>query len=41
MTLYIGSAHALDRVARGATVLDPQVVAQRLAVQRRHDPLKI
>jgi DNA-binding NarL/FixJ family response regulator len=31
---------ALDRVARGATVLDPQVVAQLLAVQRRHDPLK-
>ena len=31
---------ALDRVARGATVLDPQVVAQLLASQRRHDPLK-
>ncbi|WP_380282398.1 response regulator [Kitasatospora purpeofusca] len=30
---------ALDRVARGATVLDPQVVAQLLAVQRRGDPL--
>jgi DNA-binding NarL/FixJ family response regulator len=31
---------ALDRVARGATVLDPQVVAQLLAAQRRKDPLK-
>jgi len=31
---------ALDRVARGATVLDPQVVAQLLAAQRRNDPLK-
>ena len=30
---------ALDRVARGATVLDPQVVAQVLAGQRRDDPL--
>lgn len=30
---------ALDRVARGATVLDPQVVAQLLARQRRGDPL--
>ena len=30
---------ALDRVARGATVLDPQVVAQLLAGQRRGDPL--
>jgi DNA-binding NarL/FixJ family response regulator len=30
---------ALDRVARGATVLDPQVVAQLLAGQRRNDPL--
>ena len=30
---------ALDRVARGATVLDPQVVAQLLAGQRRDDPL--
>lgn len=30
---------ALDRVARGATVLDPQVVAQLLAGQRREDPL--
>ena len=31
---------ALDRVARGATVLDPQVVAQVLAGQRRDDPLR-
>ncbi len=31
---------ALDRVARGATVLDPQVVAQLLAAQRRKDPLQ-
>jgi DNA-binding NarL/FixJ family response regulator len=30
---------ALARVARGATVLDPQVVAQLLAGQRRADPL--
>jgi DNA-binding NarL/FixJ family response regulator len=30
---------ALDRVARGATVLDPQVVAQLLAAQRRKDPI--
>jgi DNA-binding NarL/FixJ family response regulator len=30
---------ALDRVARGATVLDPQVVSQLLAGQRRADPL--
>jgi DNA-binding NarL/FixJ family response regulator len=30
---------ALDRVAGGATVLDPQVVAQLLARQRRDDPL--
>jgi DNA-binding NarL/FixJ family response regulator len=30
---------ALARVAKGATVLDPQVVAQLLAVQRRNDPL--
>jgi DNA-binding NarL/FixJ family response regulator len=30
---------ALDRVARGGTVLDPQVVAQLLAGQRRDDPL--
>jgi DNA-binding NarL/FixJ family response regulator len=30
---------ALDRVAHGATVLDPQVVAQLLARQRRDDPL--
>jgi len=29
----------LDRVARGGTVLDPQVVAQLLAGQRRADPL--
>ena len=29
---------ALDRVARGATVLDPQVVAQLLAGQRRDRP---
>jgi len=29
---------ALDRVARGATVLDPQVVAQLLAGQRRQEP---
>ncbi|MFB7475159.1 response regulator [Kitasatospora sp. NPDC056184] len=32
---------ALDRVARGATVLDPQVVAQLLAGQRRGDPLGV
>ena len=31
---------ALDRVARGATVLDPQVVSQLLAAQRRKDPLQ-
>ena len=31
---------ALDRVARGATVLDPQVIAQLLAGQRREDPLE-
>ena len=31
---------ALDRVARGATVLDPQVVAQLLTAQRRNDPMK-
>jgi DNA-binding NarL/FixJ family response regulator len=31
---------ALNRVARGATVLDPQVIAQLLASHRRHDPLK-
>jgi DNA-binding NarL/FixJ family response regulator len=30
---------ALERVARGATVLDPQVVAQLLARQRRDDAL--
>jgi DNA-binding NarL/FixJ family response regulator len=30
---------ALDRVTRGATVLDPQVVAQLLAGRRRDDPL--
>ena len=30
---------ALNRVARGATVLDPQVIAQLLAGQRRDDPL--
>jgi DNA-binding NarL/FixJ family response regulator len=30
---------ALHRVAHGATVLDPQVVAQLLAGQRRADPL--
>jgi DNA-binding NarL/FixJ family response regulator len=30
---------ALDRVAHGATVLDPQVVARLLAGQRRDDPL--
>jgi DNA-binding NarL/FixJ family response regulator len=30
---------ALDRVARGATVLDPQVICQLLARQRRNDPL--
>jgi DNA-binding NarL/FixJ family response regulator len=30
---------ALDRVARGATVLDPQVVAQLLARQRRDNAL--
>jgi DNA-binding NarL/FixJ family response regulator len=31
---------ALHRVARGATVLDPQVIAQLLAGQRRGDPLE-
>jgi DNA-binding NarL/FixJ family response regulator len=31
---------ALDRVARGATVLDPQVVAQLLTAQRRKDPIQ-
>jgi DNA-binding NarL/FixJ family response regulator len=31
---------ALDRVARGATVLDPQVVAQLLAGQRRDNALE-
>ncbi|MFC1415585.1 response regulator transcription factor [Streptacidiphilus cavernicola] len=31
---------ALHRVARGATVLDPQVVSQLLAGQRRDDPLE-
>jgi DNA-binding NarL/FixJ family response regulator len=31
---------ALERVARGATVLDPQVVTQLLAGQRRNDPLQ-
>jgi DNA-binding NarL/FixJ family response regulator len=31
---------ALDRVAHGATVLDPQVVSQLLAAQRRNDPLQ-
>ena len=31
---------ALDRVARGATVLDPQVVAQLLAGQRKHNALE-
>ena len=30
---------ALHRVASGATVLDPQVIAQLLTVQRRDDPL--
>jgi DNA-binding NarL/FixJ family response regulator len=30
---------ALDRVARGATVLDPQVIAQLLAGQRRDNAL--
>ncbi|MEU6055800.1 response regulator transcription factor [Streptomyces xanthochromogenes] len=30
----------LDRVARGATVLDPQVVSQLLAGQRRSTPLE-
>jgi DNA-binding NarL/FixJ family response regulator len=30
---------AIDRVAHGATVLDPQVIAQLLAGQRRPDPL--
>ena len=30
---------ALDRVASGGTVLDPQVIAQLLAGQRRDDPL--
>ncbi|MFJ6784748.1 response regulator [Streptomyces yangpuensis] len=32
---------ALDRVAHGATVLDPQVIAQLLAGQRRGDPLGV
>ncbi|MGW7824436.1 LuxR C-terminal-related transcriptional regulator [Streptomyces puniciscabiei] len=32
---------ALDRVARGATVLDPHVVAQLLARRRRDDPLGV
>jgi DNA-binding NarL/FixJ family response regulator len=32
---------ALDRVAGGATVLDPQVIAQLLAGQRRDDPLGV
>lgn len=32
---------ALERVARGATVLDPQVVAQLLTAQRRDDPLAV
>jgi DNA-binding NarL/FixJ family response regulator len=31
---------ALDRVARGATVLDPQVIAQLLAGKRRDGPLE-
>ena len=31
---------ALDRVAGGSTVLDPQVVSQLLAGQRRQDPLQ-
>jgi DNA-binding NarL/FixJ family response regulator len=31
---------ALDRVAHGATVLDPQVVAQLLAGQRKHNALE-
>jgi DNA-binding NarL/FixJ family response regulator len=31
---------ALDRVARGGTVLDPQVIAQLLAGQRRHSALE-
>ena len=31
---------ALDRVARGETVLDPQVIAQLLAGKRRGDPLE-
>jgi DNA-binding NarL/FixJ family response regulator len=31
---------ALDRVARGATVLDPQVIAQLLAGQRRNNALE-
>ena len=31
---------ALDRVARGATVLDPDVVAQLLVLRRRDDPLR-
>ncbi|MEU3466209.1 response regulator transcription factor [Streptomyces sp. NPDC006733] len=31
---------ALDRVARGATVLDPQVVAELVAGQRRRTPLE-
>jgi DNA-binding NarL/FixJ family response regulator len=31
---------ALDRVARGETVLDPQVIAQLLAGRRRGDPLE-
>ncbi|MFG2819816.1 response regulator [Kitasatospora sp. NPDC048365] len=32
---------ALDRVARGATVLDPQVIAQLLAGKRRGDALGV
>lgn len=32
---------ALGRVARGATVLDPQVVARLLAERRRGDPLDV
>jgi DNA-binding NarL/FixJ family response regulator len=31
---------ALERVARGATVLDPEVVAQLLVRRRRDDPLR-
>jgi DNA-binding NarL/FixJ family response regulator len=30
---------ALDRVAAGGSVLDPQVIAQLMARHRRHDPL--